>query len=141
VLLALIDATMLVIILSPVLYFCLLRPLIKIIQQRKQAEAELRNYRDSLEELVNERTTEISALLECSRIVLKHREFNWVDLGPLTHKVLSICKNKIKKTVKLFIREVPEELPKIYTDPYSLEQVLINMLLNAARPLINPIPG
>ncbi len=76
VLLALIDATMLVIILSPVLYFCLFRPLIKIIQQRKQAEAELRNYRNSLEELVNERTTEISALLECSRIVLKHSEFN-----------------------------------------------------------------
>jgi signal transduction histidine kinase len=71
-------------------------------------------------------------------LVDSEERFSWVDLGPLTHKVLSICQNKIKKTVKLFIREVPEELPKIYTDPYSLEQVLINMLLNAAQAADKP---
>jgi transcriptional regulator with GAF, ATPase, and Fis domain len=72
---ALIDATMLIIILSPALYFGLFRSLVQIIEKRRQAETELRKHHDHLEEIVKERTTEISALLEGSRAVLKHRDF------------------------------------------------------------------
>ena len=61
------------------------------------------------------------------------KPFSWVDLAILADKVLSICQNKIRKTVKSFIIDVPEGLPKIYSDPYTLEQVLINLLINAAQ--------
>lgn len=66
------------------------------------------------------------------------KPFTWVDLPTLADKVLSICQNKIRKTVKSFIKEVPKGLPKIYSDPYSLEQVLINLLLNAAQAVDKP---
>jgi PAS domain S-box-containing protein len=58
---ALFDATLLVILLSPVLYFCVFRTLVRHIAQRRQVEEELKNYRDRLEELVAERTAELTA--------------------------------------------------------------------------------
>jgi PAS domain S-box-containing protein len=68
------------------------------------------------------------------------KPFSWVDLAILADKVLSICQNKIRKTVKSLIKDVPEGLPKIYSDPYTLEQVLINLLLNAAQAADKPDP-
>jgi 1,4-dihydroxy-2-naphthoate octaprenyltransferase len=61
---AFIDAASLIIILSPALYFGLFRSLVQIIDQLRQVEKELRKHRDHLEDLVKERTNEISMLLE-----------------------------------------------------------------------------
>ena len=58
---ALINATLLVILLSPVLYFCLFRTLVRHIYKRRQVETELENHRDHLDELVVERTGELTA--------------------------------------------------------------------------------
>ena len=66
------------------------------------------------------------------------KPFSWVDLEALVDMVLSICQNKIRKTVKSFINDVPGGLPKIYSDPYSLEQILIILLLNAAQAADKP---
>ena len=41
--------------------------------------------------------------------------------------------NKIKKEVKSFAIDKPDNLPEIYTDPLALEQILINLMLNAAQ--------
>ena len=47
--------------------------------------------------------------------------------------MVSICRAKIKEVFKSFIRTIPEDLPQIYTDPYAVEQVLINLVVNAAQ--------
>ena len=57
----------------------------------------------------------------------------WVKLEDVIERVLSICHSNIKKAVKSFINDVPEHLPKIYTYPYTLEQILMNLLMNAAQ--------
>jgi signal transduction histidine kinase len=66
------------------------------------------------------------------------KPFSWVDLSTLADKVLVICQNKLQKSVKSFVKDVPKESPKIYSDPYSLEQILINLLLNAAQAADKP---
>lgn len=58
---ALIDATLFVILLSPVLYFSLFRTLVRHIYQRRQVEAELIQHRNRLDELVVKRTAELTA--------------------------------------------------------------------------------
>jgi len=60
------------------------------------------------------------------------REERWVDLGSLINRTLAICDFKMKSTVKSFIKEVPSNLPKVFTDPDYLEQIIINLLVNAA---------
>lgn len=57
----------------------------------------------------------------------------WVDLKSVIDKVLSICGSSIKKTVKSFDLLIPDDFPTIYTDPYVLEQVLLNLLMNASQ--------
>ncbi|RZB30628.1 MAG: hypothetical protein SRB1_02908 [Desulfobacteraceae bacterium Eth-SRB1] len=72
-----------------------------------------------------------------------------VDLKEVIEKGIAICKSQIDKMVKFLEVSIPEDLPPIFTDPQSLEQVLINLLLNAAqaadkedsRVRINVVPG
>jgi signal transduction histidine kinase len=76
-----------------------------------------------------------------NRVVYTLREFSqvegkkeerWVDVKSVVKRSLSLCGVKIRRAVKSFITEIPEDLPKIYTDPYSLEQIIMNLLVNAA---------
>lgn len=57
----------------------------------------------------------------------------WVDLKDVIESVHSICHSKIKRSVKSFVKNIPPELPKIYTEPYALEQILLNLLMNATQ--------
>ncbi|UCF91470.1 MAG: PAS domain S-box protein [Desulfobacterales bacterium] len=57
----------------------------------------------------------------------------WVDLKSVIEKVVAICRAKLASAVKSFEMDIPEGMPGIYTDPYALEQVLINLLVNAAQ--------
>jgi C4-dicarboxylate-specific signal transduction histidine kinase len=57
----------------------------------------------------------------------------WVELKDVVERVLSICHSKIKRSVKSFVKNVPEDLPSIYTEPYALEQILLNLLINATQ--------
>ena len=56
-----------------------------------------------------------------------------INIEEIIERVLAICQNKIKKTVKTFDKQIPQNMPLIYTDPYALEQILINLLVNAAQ--------
>ncbi|KPA19023.1 protein containing ATP-binding region, ATPase-like protein [Candidatus Magnetomorum sp. HK-1] len=57
----------------------------------------------------------------------------WIDITEIIRKSVSICESQIKKKTKNFNSQIPEGLPKVYTDPNAVEQVLINLLINAAQ--------
>ena len=57
----------------------------------------------------------------------------WIELKDVIESVLSICLSKIKNSVKTFVKNVPEDLLSIYTEPYALEQILLNLLINATQ--------
>ena len=56
-----------------------------------------------------------------------------IDLKQVVEKGISICLGRIKKIVKTFDVVLPEELPDLVTDPLAIEQVVVNLLVNAAQ--------
>ncbi|MFA5110673.1 MAG: ATP-binding protein, partial [Desulfobaccales bacterium] len=56
-----------------------------------------------------------------------------VKLKQVIDKVLSFCQAQLRKNVRNILVEVPKDLPPLVTDPLALEQVLVNMLINAAQ--------
>jgi signal transduction histidine kinase len=62
-----------------------------------------------------------------------------IDLKPMFEKVLAFCRSKIRKTVKTFNVNIPENLPEMLIDRKPLEQTLINLLINAANAFDKPI--
>ena len=74
----------------------------------------------------------VSALTEFARKKDKV-EMRLVDFKQVIEKGVAICRSKIDKMVKLFEVNIPENLPQVYTDSGAIEQVLINLLVNAAQ--------
>ena len=56
-----------------------------------------------------------------------------VNLKKVIERVLTFCRGKIKKRVKLFEVNIPEEIYSIYTNPDAVEQILTNLLINATH--------
>jgi PAS domain S-box-containing protein len=59
--------------------------------------------------------------------------FEQVDLKQLIDKVVALSHAQIKHAVKSFEVLIPEGLPPFYSDPDGLEQVLLNLLINAVH--------
>ena len=62
-----------------------------------------------------------------------NKKIEKIDLKPLIEKVISFCKIKIERNVKTFNIFIPENLPEAPVESRLLEQVLINLLINAAE--------
>ena len=56
-----------------------------------------------------------------------------VDLNQVISRVISICQNEINSAVESFDVDIPPNLPLIKSDPKIVEQVLVNLLINAAQ--------
>ena len=56
-----------------------------------------------------------------------------VEPGELIEKAISICRCEINRTVRTFDVDVEANLPTILADPWALEQVIINLLINASQ--------
>ena len=56
-----------------------------------------------------------------------------MSLDLVLDKVLALVGTKIKQSVRKFKVVMPEALPKLFSDPVVLEQVLVNLLVNAAQ--------
>jgi signal transduction histidine kinase len=57
----------------------------------------------------------------------------WVDVGEVVKKSVAVCRGQIKRKVKYFELNIVDDLPPIFTDPFALEQVLVNLLINATQ--------
>ena len=77
-------------------------------------------------------STFVSNLKEYSKVNFE-KPNSWIELESVIEKAYSICRSKINTEVKTFSIHKPDKLPKIYTDPFALEQILINLLLNAVQ--------
>ena len=56
-----------------------------------------------------------------------------IDLKNLINKAISICQDNVRDTVATFDVTIPAELPTIISDARIIEQLLINLLVNAAQ--------
>ena len=69
----LLDSSILAILLSPVLYFAVLRPMVQHISAHQLTEAKLKRHGDQLEDLVKQRTSELSAANQTLRQQIRVR--------------------------------------------------------------------
>jgi signal transduction histidine kinase len=60
-------------------------------------------------------------------------ELRWIELKTVIDKAVNICRSEIRKKIKSFEVQIADDMPKIFSDPEALEQVLINLLINAAH--------
>ncbi len=74
----------------------------------------------------------VSSLKEFSR-TRRRQHVARTDLKAVFEKAVTMCQTEIKRSVQAIHLEIPDELPLILTEPHSLEQVLINLLVNAAH--------
>jgi signal transduction histidine kinase/DNA-binding response OmpR family regulator len=74
----------------------------------------------------------VSGLKEFSRRK-EHSEKHRVNLKSVIEKGVAICQGQIKKVVADFSVNIPDHLPEIYTDTEVIEQVIVNLLINAAQ--------
>jgi len=63
----------------------------------------------------------------------KNRMDKWIELSAVIQKAIALCENKVRNNVKTLSVEIPQNLPPILSDPYALQHILINLLLNAAQ--------
>jgi two-component system, NtrC family, sensor kinase len=63
----------------------------------------------------------------------KEIEKGWIDLKQVIERMISMMALEISQYVKSFEANIPEDFPQIYTDSGAIEQVLTNLLINAAH--------
>jgi signal transduction histidine kinase len=80
-----------------------------------------------------ERIRTFVAGLKDFALMKEPRPGEWVNVAEVVQRALSICRAQIKRTVKTFTVDIPPDLPPVWTDAHSLEQILINLLVNAAQ--------
>ncbi len=56
-----------------------------------------------------------------------------IDLKQIVEKSISICMGRIRESVRNFEADIPENLPLLCTDPLAIEQVVVNLLVNAIQ--------
>jgi len=56
-----------------------------------------------------------------------------VDPGDPIEKAVSICRHEIQRAIRTFEVDVAANRPTILVDPWALEQVIINLLINASQ--------
>jgi signal transduction histidine kinase len=61
----------------------------------------------------------------------------WIDLKPIIENVISLFRSQLGERSKIFTATIPVNLPQVWSDSYALEQILINLLVNAKQALEN----
>ena len=87
---------------------------------------------DNIEYGASRITSIVSDLREFARME-DTKKLVRVGLKTVIEKAIGICKSQIKKRIKYLDVSIQGDLPKIFTNPKAVEQVLINLLVNAAQ--------
>ena len=74
----------------------------------------------------------VSQLKEFSRIN-KQKESRFVDFKKVVKNAVTICNGEIKRYASEFKVDLPEDIPRIFSNEEYLEQVLVNLLINACQ--------
>jgi signal transduction histidine kinase len=61
-----------------------------------------------------------------------------VDLKQIIDKVVALCHTELRHNVRSFEILVPEDLPPLVAEPEALEQVIMNLLINAIHACDKP---
>ena len=77
-------------------------------------------------------TSIVSDLREFARMEDTKKQV-WVDIQSIIEKSIGISEGQIKKRIKYLNTNIQKDLPKIFTNFKAIEQVLINLLVNAAQ--------
>ncbi|MHC1742186.1 MAG: ATP-binding protein [Syntrophobacteraceae bacterium] len=83
----------------------------------------------------------ISNTIEVLKSFVRKREsegMQEVDLKQLVDKVVALCHTELRQKVSAFEVLAPGDLPLLVSDPEALEQVLLNLLINAIHACDKP---
>lgn len=78
----------------------------------------------------------INKIVENLQNFIRKRDRNeksQVDLKLVAEKAVSMCLGQIKKQVRSFTEDIQDNLPLLYSDPIAIEQIMINLLINAGQ--------
>ncbi len=87
---------------------------------------------DNIDHGSNRINTIVSRLKEFSRIK-KQKEMKHVDLNQVVKNVVSICNGEIMRYASSLKVEIPPDFPTIFTNAEYMEQILVNLLINASQ--------
>jgi signal transduction histidine kinase len=87
---------------------------------------------DNIEYGASRITSIVSDLTEFARMEDTKKQV-WIDIKSIIEKSIGICESQIKKRIKYLNINIQEDLTKIFTNSKAIEQVLINLLVNAAQ--------
>ncbi len=84
---------------------------------------------------ISEIVVSLRSLVQTDTAPLKRRP---CDLNIILKHAASLCRSELEKKVKHFDVQYPPGLPQVILDPGPLEQILINLLINAAHAVDKP---
>ncbi len=103
--------------------------------------AELREDIFSLLENMEHGSERISRIVGVLKSFVRRKEsegMQRVDLKQLIDKVVVLCHTELRHRVRSFESLVPENLPPFFSEPEALEQVVMNLLINAIHACDKP---
>jgi signal transduction histidine kinase len=103
--------------------------------------AELREDIFKLLENMEHGSQRISKVVGVLKSFVRKREIEGtqrIDLRQLIEKVVALCRTELRHNVRSFEILVPEDLPPLVSEPEALEQVVLNLLINAIHACDKP---
>ena len=87
---------------------------------------------DTIEHASNRITETSSGLKDFVRTTSARKKI-WIEVKEVIKRAVAICRGELRKTVKSFEVNVADNLSPIFIDPAAIEQILVNLLINAAQ--------
>ncbi len=87
---------------------------------------------DNMEHGTNRITSTVSRLREFTR-PRRGERLEWTSLNEVVDRAIELCRPQIMKTIRNFDLRLPKKNQRVYSDPQALEQILINLLVNASQ--------